>query len=134
MLRCKVYKDGSHYIAIRPTAGYTGVRRKTPPEEPIIVEEIDKEPTTAENCSPEPDIETESCEHESESKDNATVPDRKPEIRRRVSTRADEFLRLYRESYGMKKSEQYRYIEARLAPYFANTNALHQYIDKKNGK
>lgn len=132
MQKCKVYKDGSHYIAIRPTAGYTGVRRKAPPEEPIIVEEIDKEPTAAENCFPEPDIETESCEHNQESKnDAATVPDRKPEIKRRVSTRADEFLRLYRESYGMKKSEQYRYIEAGLAPYFANTKALHQYIDKK---
>ena len=71
MLRCKVYKDGSHYIAIRPTAGYTGVRRKAPPEEPIIVEEIDKEPTAAENCFPEPDIETESCEHNQESKNDA---------------------------------------------------------------
>ena len=34
MKKCKVYKDGSHYIAIRPTMGYSGVRRKPPPEDP----------------------------------------------------------------------------------------------------
>lgn len=39
MKKCKVYSDGSHYIAIRPTEGYSGPRRKPPPEEPIIVEE-----------------------------------------------------------------------------------------------
>ena len=40
MKKCKVYKDGSHYIAIRPTTGYSGVRRKPPSEDPIIVEEL----------------------------------------------------------------------------------------------
>ena len=45
MKRCKVYKDGSHFIAIVPTKGNSGVRRKPPPEEPILVEEPDE--TTA---------------------------------------------------------------------------------------
>ena len=39
MKNCKVYKDGSHYIAIRPTEGAGRDRRVLPPEECIIVDE-----------------------------------------------------------------------------------------------
>lgn len=40
MKSCKVYKDGMHFIAMRPTVGISGPRNKPPPEEPIeVIEE-----------------------------------------------------------------------------------------------
>ena len=47
---CKVYKDGSHYIAIRPMAGLSGPRYKRPPEELIEVayEEVENSPSNDE--------------------------------------------------------------------------------------
>ena len=45
MKKCKVYRDGGmHYIAIAPSEGHTGVRRKPPPEEPIVV--VDQSPVS----------------------------------------------------------------------------------------
>lgn len=45
MKKCKVYRDGGmHYIAIAPSEGHTGVRRKPPPEEPIVV--VDQPPVS----------------------------------------------------------------------------------------
>ena len=58
-------------------------------------------------------------------------PDEKPEKKFRISTRTDEFLRWYRESVGMKKSEQYRFIASKLAPYFTNQEDLYYFLDKK---
>lgn len=113
MKKCKVYSDGSHYIAIRPTEGYSGPRRKPPPEEPIIVEEA------------APQGQEQTCGDMPEQTQPETVKER------HISTRADEFLKWYRESYGMKKKEQYAFIASKLAPYFENDEALHKYLDYK---
>ena len=37
--KCKVYNDGSHFIAIKPVTGKKGVRRLRPPEEVIVVQD-----------------------------------------------------------------------------------------------
>lgn len=134
MQKCKVYKDGSHYIAIRPTTGYSGIRRKSPPEEPIIVEEAQNTDAVTDISVPQEDISpTENCEEEEPEKEEpiTPLPDDKVKVNRRVSTRADEFLRLYRESFGIRKREQYQYISSGLAPYFSSEDELHKYMERK---
>lgn len=127
MKKCKVYSDGSHYIAIRPTEGYSGPRRKPPPEEPIIVEEA--APSNVQNAVVEecavPQGQEQTCGDMPEQTQPETVKER------HISTRADEFLKWYRESYGMKKKEQYAFIASKLAPYFESDEALHKYLDYK---
>ena len=127
MKKCKVYSDGSHYIAIRPTEGYSGPRRKPPPEEPIIVEEAapsDVQNAVVEECAV-PQGQEQTCGDMPEQ----TQP--KTEKERHISTRADEFLKWYRESYGMRKKEQYAFIASKLASYFESDEALHKYLDYK---
>lgn len=127
MKKCKVYSDGSHYIAIRPTEGYSGPRRKPPPEEPIIVEEAapsDVQNAVVEECAV-PQGQEQTCGDMPEQTQSETVKER------HISTRADEFLKWYRESYGMRKKEQYAFIASKLAPYFESDEALHKYLDYK---
>ena len=127
MKKCKVYSDGSHYIAIRPTEGYSGPRRKPPPEEPIIVEETapsDVQNAVVEECAV-PQGQEQTCGDMPEQTQSETVKER------HISTRADEFLKWYRESYGMRKKEQYAFIASKLAPYFESDEALHKYLDYK---
>lgn len=128
MKKCKVYSDGSHYIAIRPTEGYSGPRRKPPPEEPIIVEEeaapSDVQNAVAEECAA-PREQEQTCGDMPEQTQSETVKER------HISTRAEEFLKWYRDSYGMRKKEQYAFIASKLAPYFESDEALHKYLDYK---
>ena len=128
MKKCKVYSDGSHYIAIRPTEGYSGPRRKPPPEEPIIVEE-EAAPSDVQNAVAEECVAPREQEQACGDMPEQTQPEAAKE--RHISTRADEFLKWYRESYGKKKKEQYAFIASKLAPYFESDEALHKYLDHK---
>ena len=127
MKNCKVYKDGSHYIAIRPTEGAGRDRRVLPPEECIIVDESSD---VTDSISVAVQGETIQAE-EGQKVMSELSPDEKPEKKFRISTRTDEFLRWYRESVGMKKSEQYRFIASKLAPYFTSQEDLYYFLDKK---
>lgn len=133
MKKCKVYSDGSHYIAIRPTEGYSGPRRKPPPEEPIIVEEELSQPcgqiVADEKCAASQETEQTSGNMSELTQSPPPQPERVKE--RHISTRADEFLKWYRESYGMPKKEQYAFIASKLAPYFESDEALHKYLNYK---
>ena len=123
MKKCKVYKDGSHYIAIRPTTGYSGVRRKPPSEDPIIVEEGCEEPEQAvadAEIKPQEDMAEEQAK--AEESEPPCPQEEAPAKNYRVSTRSDEFLRLYRESFGTSRKKQYEYIASGLAPYFHSTS------------
>lgn len=127
MKKCKVYSDGSHYIAIRPTEGYSGPRRKPPPEEPIIVEEtvpLDVQNAVVEECAA-PQGQEQTNGDMPEQTQSETVKER------HISTRVEEFLKWYRDSYGMRKKEQYAFIASKLAPYFESDEALHKYLDYK---
>lgn len=137
MKNCKVYSDGGHYIAIRKTEGHSGPRNKPLPEEPIVIEEelqsqteeqssfndklADPEETTAQEEDVLPEL-----------GDDDLIP--KSELRpkkQRISTRSDEFLKWYRESYGMRYQVQRSFIASKLAPYFSNKIELNQFIDRK---
>lgn len=123
MKNCKVYNDGSHFIAIRHKDGYSGVRRKLPAEEPIIVEEDDKEPTVGE-------ISVQCDEHADTAETNDEQVE-KPPGHSYVSTKADEFIKWYRQSLEMSKREQYDFIASKLEPYFDDKDKLYSYLNRK---
>lgn len=157
MKKCKVYSDGGHYIAMRPTKGISGPRRKRPPEEPIVVEdELNdgqmvppkkessmQEITLSEHESVDQIYEnTDTCiennvnaEENSCSSNDGCVSLKTNQSPKnvRISTRSDEFLKWYRESFGMRKKAQRAFIVSKLTPYFANKNELNAYVDKKIG-
>jgi hypothetical protein len=126
--KCKVYNDGSHYIAIRHTEGKGGKRTERPPEQPIIVED--------EQCEIDmPEIQIEGVEESDEvvagDLEPIEVADNSGVKGVRVSTRADEFLLWYRQSVGMSKYKRKEFIAGKLRPYFDDDEALYGYIDYK---
>lgn len=127
MKSCKVYKDGMHFIAMRPTVGISGPRHKPPPEEPIEV--IEQETSVSEQDPPKDDG---AVQDESVCDD---IPDEPEETERpptkRISTRADEFIRWYRESVGMRREKRREFIASKLHPYFPTEESLYRYIDRK---
>ena len=147
MKKCKVYSDGSHYIAIVPTKGYSGIRRRPPPEEPIIVEDevvsSNEQVTTETKCKAveqaeqtgyaEPFEEDTHVEELTQNEDvtQPSLASPTPAKTKRISTRAEEFDRWYRESFGMNSKKQYNFIASKLAPYFPNKKELHHYLGHK---
>ena len=143
MKRCKVYKDGSHFVAIVPTKGNSGVRRKPPPEEPILVEEPDETAALIEEgttCPIGEGAEKETEEGRAQggeaalkTEENSRSPEAKGEEHKksRVSTRSEEFLKWYRESVGMNEQAQFRFIASKMEPYFASRKQLYRFLEQK---
>ena len=143
MKKCKVYRDGGmHYIAIAPSEGHMGVRRKPPPEEPIVV--VDQPPDhieeknqtdalpVKEDVLKGSDVEElyqPECSGTEDTDDanNMIVTPGKS----RISTRSEEFLRWYRESLELKKKRRYSFIASKMAPYFTNKEELHRFLHRK---
>ena len=127
---CKVYKDGSHYIAIRPMAGPSGPRYKRPPEELIEVKDYEFE------NSPPNEEETEKEYKRAEMIENADNSEKAQDVleqksKKRLTTRSDEFLRWYRASVGMKDKKRRKFLAEKLAPYFKNKDELNKFLDYK---
>lgn len=102
---CKIYFDGSHFIAI-PKTTRPNFKRPRPPEELIAVEgeEVDvtgEEETGAEQKAAEP---------------------------RRV-TRKEYFEELHDESLGMKMKERKEVIARKMRPYFRNEEEAALYVE-----
>ena len=140
MKKCKVYRDGGmHYIAIAPSEGYSGVRRKPPPEEPIAVVDQPPDPIEEENQTDalpvEEDVSDISAAEEfslpeysnTEDTDDVTITAGE----KRISTRSEEFLRWYRESLELKKKRRYSFIASKMAPYFTDKEELHRFLHRK---
>ena len=140
---------------MRPTKGPQGPRRMRPAEEPIVVEEGLNDgqtvPKNQENCTQktpfsEAENESDVCNFSHTYSENC-VGDREEDAllndgqkeengeggpkNVRISTRADEFLKWYRESFGMRKRAQRAFIASKLAPYFSGRKELNAYVDKK---
>lgn len=141
MKNCKVYKDGMHYIAIRHTEGKSILRLKKPPEEPIEVvdeylpETTEEMPTRADFGANNETVELtaelkESFEADFEEVGENEEVDNK-QVQKRISTRSEEFLKWYRESVGMKRHKQRKFISDKLAPYFENRDDLYYFVDTK---
>ena len=139
--KCKVYNDGSHFVAIRHTEGKKGVRMPRPPEEPIIVEENTK---NEENLIKSDKLlgikegnEKINIKESKELKDNNVsseelVPEMQQNIvKSRVSTRSEEFMYWYRRSFGMKREKQREFIASKLRPYFKDEESLYRFVEWK---
>lgn len=138
MKSCKVYKDGMHFIAMRPTAGISGPRNKPPPEEPIEV--IEEQPLLSSDLESDKEAAAQGSEtKQSElSSDEEVYDEVCPDLveieqppTKRISTRADEFIRWYRESVGMRREKRREFIATKLHPYFPTEESLYRYIDRK---
>ena len=138
MKSCKVYKDGMHFIAMRPTAGISGPRNKPPPEEPIEV--IEEQPLLSSDLESDKEAAAQGSDtKQSElSSDEEVYDEVCPDLveieqppTKRISTRADEFIRWYRESVGMRREKRREFIATKLHPYFPTEESLYRYIDRK---
>lgn len=140
--KCKVYNDGSHFIAIKPTTGKKGVRRPRPPEEVIVVKDeqnLDKKTKNMEN------MERNSKNIIKESKEikelgelsisGLNIEDYIVDMETGelipkgcTSTKADEFLKFYRQSVNMGWYEQVEFIVSKMRPYFKDEDSLYRYV------
>ena len=102
---CKIYFDGSHFIAI-PKTTRPSFRRPRPPEELIVVD--GEESAAAEG-------------KEVDAEKQAAEP-------RRV-TRKEYFEELHDESLGMKKKERKEEIARKMRPYFRNEEEAALYVE-----
>ena len=140
MKKCKVYRDGGmHYIAIAPSEGCSGVRRKTPPEEPIVVVDQPTDPIEEENQTDALPVKEDISESgavdefsppeclDEKAIEDITATAGEP----RISTRSEEFLRWYRESLELKKKDRYSFIASKMAPYFSDKEELHRFLHRK---
>ena len=101
---CKIYFDGSHFIAI-PKTTRPSFRRPRPPEELIVVEE---EPVVSQG-------------EENGTEQRAAEP-------RRV-TRKEYFEELHDQSIGMKRKERKEEIARKMRPYFKNEEEAALYVE-----
>ena len=135
---CKVYNDGSHFIAIRHTESNTNPRYRRPPEELIeVVEERAAEEVSSKPCKVD--------KHYEKGKKHAVLNEESAEITegvkaqqkppggvvkvKRMSTRTEEFLRLYRQTAGMSEKKRRKYIVDKLEPYFKSRKEAYDFVD-----
>lgn len=128
-----------HYIAIAPSEGHTGVRRKSPLEEPIVV--VDQPPASIEEESQTEALPVKEDVSDISAAEELSLPEY-PDTNdaeantatprgTRLSTRSEEFLRWYRESLELKKKERYSFIASKMAPYFSDKEELHRFLHRK---
>ena len=132
---CKIYNDGSHFIAIPYRPGKSK-RRPKRPEELITVEVEDEEETGFEECSEtagnealtgEEVVSEKECEIEVLD-EIGTVCEPKTE---RKMTRKELFEELYEKSKNMQKQKQMSFIERKMRPYFQKEENLKLYVQEQ---
>ncbi len=122
---CKVYSDGSHYIAIPPSTT-PKKRRHKPPEEQIVVMD-DADDFT----------ETEQHDDLAEKHDftNEVVPFGEPTVdevekpkKTRTLTKQEYFEELYGQTTNLKRRERKAYIVEKMRPYFKDLDKTKEYV------
>lgn len=131
--QCKIYSDGSHYIAIPHTERPVGKRRPRK-EEPITVRE---KPTLSYADSGQTDrsvslatdtIATGSTEETSVSAANKTESHNAHETRR---TKKELFDKLYDEYIELPRSKRKEAVIAEMLPYFKSESSARMYVDSQ---
>ena len=122
--KCKIYNDGSHFIAI-PHTTRPAVPKRYHPEEVIDTDKCNtKTALTALNDINE--VDSGECSE-------ATVSPPADEISKstttRKITRRQLFDELYEECKSLKKREREKYIYDRMKQYFASAEVAKQYVD-----
>ncbi len=134
--KCKIYNDGSHFIAIPHTTRPAAPKRYHPEE---VIEVVDDTPQqqqlNTDKCNAETaltalndtnKVDSGECSEQSESPPTYEIS--KPTTTRKI-TRRQLFDELYEECKSLKKSERKKYIYYRMKKYFANSEAAKQYVD-----
>lgn len=117
---CKIYNDGSHYIAI-PYEPNPSVKRYVKPEEIIEVQENFDEDECTEN-------EQEIGENNVETTENTIEKEKKPATIRKV-TKKELFEELYKKHINLKKSERKKVIIDAMLPYFLNRQETKAFVE-----
>ena len=134
--KCKIYNDGSHFIAIPHTTRLAVPKRYRPEE---VIEVIDDMPQqqllNADKCNAETalmapndtnEVNSGECSKQNESPPRDEIS--KPTTTRKI-TRRQLFNELYEECKSFKKHERKKYIYDRMKKYFVNAEAAKQYVD-----
>lgn len=126
--RCKIYSDGSHYIAIPHTTN-PHRRRKSPPEEEITV--ADEQPGTADTGAvSEGDTAPLSAAAGAEIAERSDAgPNGSSAAGVRKTTRRALFEDLYAANLSLPKSERRKRILSVMRPYFGNETQATDYVD-----
>lgn len=130
---CKVYFDGSHYIAI-PHTTRPSRRRFRPPEEEIEVTEQEEpqtteqeEPINAEESAPSIDDDAPSSPATNETQLKPTV-EQKPKTR--TMTRKELFEELYQKHLNKPRRMKIEAITKEMLPYFKTEELSRNYVIK----
>lgn len=128
---CKVYSDGSHFIAIPPTTNPKR-RRQPPPEELIEVKSNPQEITDSPTDMPEltQDISENNCPDTmlELTEENTNCPQDMPEIR--IMTKKDIFEELYAANLDLKKQQRRTNIIESMRKYFGTYEQTEAYVDR----
>lgn len=134
--KCKIYNDGSHFIAI-PHTTRPAVPKRSHPEEVIeVADDISQQQQlNADKCNAEKaltalndtnEVDPGGCSEQNESPPVDEIS--KPTTTRKI-TRRQLFDELYEECKSLKKRGREKYIYDRMKKYFANAEAAKQYVD-----
>lgn len=121
--KCKVYNDGSHYIAIPHTTRPKSIKRSRQDE--LI--EVTNSTLNSENCSVKTDFTSQNNEHTVDSVE-CSIGAETPSTTRKM-TRRQLFDELYEECKYLNKKERKAYILERMKQYFANEEYARQYVN-----
>lgn len=136
--KCKVYFDGSHYIAIPHTEKRYRPRPKKreevfivkdgnvselPVESTEVISKANSTPQNGDVLSPLEKIADTGIREEPEQSANLLQPNE------RLMTKKELFNELYQQYLYLKKSERREKLIASLRPYFKTVNAVKNYVD-----
>lgn len=121
---CKIYNDGSHYIAI-PYEPNPKRRRRKPPEELITVTEENAE-TEHTECDTPPNMPEITQSEEVESKVEKPVEKVKSE---RQMTRKELFEELYEQTKNMSRAKRKKIITDKMEKYFRDRDDAVYYVN-----
>ena len=128
--KCKIYNDGSHFIAIPHTTRPATPKRYHPEEVIEVIDDTPQQPQlNADKCTAEQalmalndtnEVDSGECSKENESPPTGEIS--KPVTTRKI-TRRQLFDELYEECKNLKKRGREKYIYERMKQYFANAEA-----------
>lgn len=121
--KCKVYNDGSHYIAIPHTTRPKSAKRSR--QEELI--EVTNTTLNSENCSVKTNLTLQNDEHTVASVERS-IGAETPSTTRKMTHR-QLFDELYAECNDLNKKERKAYIFARIKQYFPNEEYAKQYVN-----
>ena len=129
---CKIYSDGSHFIAIpHTTRPYR--KRKKPPEEEITVAETQENTAEGSTFPDNGDVPVPLAENfrEQVPEQTANTPQiaKKHSQTERKTTRKDLFEELYKSNLDAKKSVRRKRIISAMRPYFKSDEKTACYVD-----